>query len=144
MNLEWVLFSFRGRLSRLPYWIGTLISVVVMAGVMVLLSSQVHTISGWGIAVCALLFAMMLWAVLALASKRLRDRGKGFGWLAFYLLLPPAIEFLGGTTGSYGIAIAVSLVSIGISIAGLIDMGFLRGTRGANRFGGDPLERPAA
>ena len=106
-------FSLRGRVSRRQFWI---YGVLALAG----LAALGHALLGIArvrahsadIAVNLLL----LWPALAVSVKRWHDRDKSGWWVLLNLL--PVVGWLWA----------------------LVENGFLRGTRGPNRFGDDPLE----
>lgn len=128
-SLKWFLFSFKGRIGRLAYWIFTLISLSVLA---------VLTLGGGWItsavaekpetadfvtdspaqlifvAYMAVVIVIYLWTNYAVHAKRWHDRNKS-GWWSLIGLVP--------YIGSFWI---------------IVECGFLRGTEGPNRFGGDP------
>lgn len=120
MPLTELLFSFRGRINRLPYWI---VSVV-----MFLFGGTLHQLLGGrgpeqamssGPGLLALLFfAVSVWIGLALQIKRWHDRDKS-AWWALLNLVP--------VLGTIWI---------------LIECGLLAGSDGPNRFGRDPLQAP--
>ena len=118
MNLKALLFSFHGRINRLPYWIVTL--VLTGAGSA---ASQPATQYGpdnpmtIGPALITLVaFALQLWIGLAIQVKRWHDLDKS-GWWAIVNLIPV----------------------IGW-IWTLIQCGFMPGTKGENRFGTNPIK----
>jgi uncharacterized membrane protein YhaH (DUF805 family) len=87
-----VLFSFKGRLNRKPFWLYQL-AVAVATSVPFFLGE------GW------LAGVLELWAQAALSVKRAHDRGRS-GWFVLVLLVPlvqiwPFIVlwFLRGTAG---------------------------------------------
>jgi uncharacterized membrane protein YhaH (DUF805 family) len=75
---------------------------------------------------------------LALGAKRLHDRNKSAWWLALFWLLPGVLQGIGEQIGTAGIVL--SIAAFAISIWGLVELGFLRGTVGPNQYGPDPLE----
>lgn len=117
MDLKWLLFSFEGRVNRLPYWGVVLVMMALGAG----LNYAVGDI-GPGRPMTAgpailetVVFLLFLWVGLAMQIKRWHDRNKS-GWWALLNLLP--------IIGTLWI---------------LIECGFMRGTDGPNRYGADPL-----
>ncbi|GAF80899.1 unnamed protein product, partial [marine sediment metagenome] len=96
-----VLFSFRGRLTRKPYWIVTIVSYVTVLGLLFL--SVVADFQTWAqttpptagtgrlvilIAVLLLTFVVLggfLFIQIAIAAKRLHDRNKSGWWLLFLI-----------------------------------------------------------
>lgn len=139
MDWKFVLLSFQGRLNRKPYWIGALalmgVSILTVVGLLLL------TGGGAGFAVIGIVYLLMLWPALAIGVKRLHDRDKSAWWLLVFYALPVVLNITVGDGEGMGAAV-FGLASLGISIWALVEMGFLRGTAGANRYGPDPLAPP--
>jgi len=105
------------------------------------------------IAVLMLLYAVALCAVY---TKRLHDRGKSAWWLLPFLVIPwglgilkcldmPGLLQLGPYFGPLGMGWdAAALIGTILGIWAFIELFFFRGSIGANRYGPDPLSRPAA
>lgn len=127
LKLKSLLFSFQGRLNRAPYWyvhlalaaiqlpiMGALFAIIVYPAMetrdMDAIQSAFRTMN-----LIYVLFAPFIWITLAVMVKRCHDRDRT-GWFIFIMLVP----FIG-------------------PIWLLIELGFLRGTPGPNRFGPDPL-----
>lgn len=134
-------FSFKGRTNRQLYWFTVLCAyAAVLVGVFaVSFIPVVGPIAG------AIGFVLLIWVALAAAVRRLHDRNKS-GWWLVAMYLPIAV--LGGLSGVMSrsepeAAAAVNLLTLPFSLWILIELGFLRGTSGANRFGPDPLQPPA-
>jgi uncharacterized membrane protein YhaH (DUF805 family) len=159
MNFAQVLFSFRGRINRAKYWLAvlfwTVVAIVVfgvMAGMLakdiVALGSEpsaedvVRVILSYGIGfvlVFLVVFVPMMVSSLAIGIKRLHDRGQSGWWIVLFYFGPAAASAIGRSSGSEAVLLVLSLVSFGISIWAIVVLGFLRGTRGPNRYGPDPL-----
>jgi uncharacterized membrane protein YhaH (DUF805 family) len=58
-------------------------------------------------------------------------------WLSLFYLVPPVLQVIGQFLGSAGLIL--DLTAIGIGIWAIIELGFLRGTDGPDKFGPDPL-----
>jgi uncharacterized membrane protein YhaH (DUF805 family) len=140
MDWNHLLFSFEGRVNRAKYWLVALINIAVILVVAGLALVLLPITVAWIIIVVAVL--TMAYIGVAVGVKRLHDRNKSGWWLLLYYLVPGV---LGGIAGdSYqGINLALNLVGHAISLWGLIDLGFLRGTAGSNDYGPDPLEEQA-
>lgn len=123
--LTWkqILFSFKGRIPRRQYWGAYLVQILLIL-VVAFIGGLVAGVAGGadsagsGEAVISLIFipiyVIAVWSGLAVSVKRCHDRDRS-GWFIFISLIP----IIGG-------------------IWLLVELGFLRGTEGPNRFGGDP------
>ena len=117
MTIPQALFSFEGRMCRGDYW---------LKGFLVLLPVSIfNNILAYGVdhdgarAIAMVIGIASLWPGLALIVKRLHDRNRS-GWFAATLLIP--------------------FVNIIFAIWIIVEVWFLRGTIGPNRFGADPLQ----
>jgi uncharacterized membrane protein YhaH (DUF805 family) len=139
-----LLFSFQGRISRQPYWLvsaamialtSVLFGILVVAGASVLAGGLAAMADGalW----LLVLYVPMIWIGLAVAAKRLHDRDKSAWWLLLFYALPVVLDGIGEALG--GMGMVLSLVSLAISIWAMVELGFLHGTPGPNRYGPDPL-----
>ncbi|EGY02090.1 hypothetical protein AZA_88153 [Nitrospirillum viridazoti Y2] len=114
----WFLFSIRGRVTRREYWLKYalpwvgLFLLVVSVGSLTADSTGHNAWAGW---VLILVLVVSTWTGIAVQVKRLHDRGLS-GWFSLVGFIP--------ILGEYWLAAQV---------------GFMRGERGANRFGPDPL-----
>lgn len=129
MDIGSLLFSFRGRVNRRVYWGYSLfagaVSIVLLymmlqrlmsAGLTPGMSEEefMRAIGGIHQGWYNLIQLALLWPTLAIAVKRCHDRGRS-GWFLLVLLVPL------------------------VQIWPFIEISFLRGTEGENRFGADPL-----
>jgi uncharacterized membrane protein YhaH (DUF805 family) len=118
-------FSFRGRTSRQPFWVGTIVlgiigwaSAAPVIGAMASTESvsnstdQVRQYVAAGVYVLWSLASV--WPSLALQAKRWHDRDKS-AWM-----------------------ILINFIPLVGAIWALIELGFLAGTPGANTYGEDP------
>ena len=148
MPMSQLLFSFSGRLNRKPWWLVGLAMVVIMIVVMIAVfiaagvgagGNPIDSFGALGGALIVLLLLLIpiIWIGLALGAKRLHDRNKSAWWLVVFYLVPGVIDGIGSQLGGAGIIF--SIASFAISIWGLVEMGFLRGTVGPNQYGPDPL-----
>ncbi len=116
-------FSFTGRATRFDYWVRLVVPYLVGLFVAAFLDALLGTgdpETGNGGIFTILFVLAAIWPQLAVGAKRCHDRGRS-GWFLLIALIP----------------------LIG-SIWLLIELGFLRGTEGENRFGPDPLAAAAA
>lgn len=119
MTVGQALFSFQGRMCRRDYW---------FKGFLVLLPvGIINNILAYGInndgarALSMIIGIASIWPGLALIVKRLHDRNRS-GWFAATVLIP--------------------FLNVVFAIWILIEVWFLRGTVGPNRFGEDPVQEP--
>ena len=129
LSLKDVLWSFKGRISRSQYWLGTVITVglAVVAFIPLILSGALddgdtsaatgNLMSIVGPIIFFILLIPLIWMSLAIKIKRWHDRDKK-GWWCLIELIPLYI----GTIWAF------------------IENGCLAGTPGPNRFGNDPVE----
>ena len=148
MPMSQLLFSFTGRLNRKPYWLTTLCLILIFLVIIVLIvaiggaSILDGDLSGLGVAIILiiLLYIPLLWIGLALGAKRLHDRNKSAWWLVLFWIVPAILQGIGEQID--GIGLIFTLAGLALSIWGLVEIGFLRGTVGPNQYGPDPLEGP--
>lgn len=142
MNYARLWFSFRGRLNRAKYWT---ITVVNLAVLFVLFFIGYATGSMKAFAVAGIAFIPVFVSGLAIAVRRLHDRNKSAWWLLLFYLLPVVLHAVRDElmrfheTTAFFLAFACAVLSAIISIWALVELGFLRGTNGPNRYGPDPV-----
>ena len=152
--------GFRGRTGRARYWLYLAIALPSLVALVIVSYLYALSIPGayenggptplpsgpFGIA-AAIAWAMALFVLFAgyfaATVKRLHDRGKSAWWLFVFVFLPNAIYAFGEIavqTGFNSSAIfLIRFVAAGMFVWAFIELGCLRGTRGNNRFGPDPL-----
>ena len=109
-----MLFSFRGRINRKPYWMFILF---VFIGMIITSAIDMATV-GQDEGLASILFSLIaLWPSAAMQIKRWHDRDKSGWWVLINII--PIIGF----------------------IWALVETGFLSGTEDANRFGDNPLKQ---
>jgi len=109
MTIARALFSFEGRLCRSDYWLKGFLPLLPVGIINNILAYVVATDEARAISI--IIGVISLWPALALAVKRLHDRNRS----AWFLLIPIA------------------------NIWFMVEVLFLRGTVGPNRFGEDPV-----
>jgi uncharacterized membrane protein YhaH (DUF805 family) len=85
------------------------------------------------------LYAVGLWIYAATTIKRLRDRNKSGWWIILFAVLPILLPQVAGRLGEPNLAFFLGLIAFVLSIWSFVETFCLRGTRGPNRFGPDPL-----
>ncbi len=117
-----ILLTFQGRIGRQVYWlssIGVILVLVLLELLLIILGVNFRdnlVIKLFSQALSAFMVLFGVVTYFAIQIKRWHDRDKS-GWWMFIHLLP----YIG-------------------SIWTLIELGFLKGTDGPNRFGADPLQ----
>lgn len=85
------------------------------------------------------IFVVGIWFFGASTVKRLHDRDKSGWWIFPFYVAPPLLQRLWDWLDNPYLALLVSAIAFGLSTWGLVELYWLRGTRGPNRFGPDPL-----
>jgi uncharacterized membrane protein YhaH (DUF805 family) len=119
MDWNYLYTNFDGRISRQPFWIGTLVLWAASIALSILAGIIVGSASTAMMLIQLVIGLAFLVPSLAVAVKRFHDRDKS-GWWVLIIFIP-LIGF----------------------IWYLVELGFLPGTPGPNRFGPDPLGSPA-
>jgi uncharacterized membrane protein YhaH (DUF805 family) len=147
MNYAWLLLGFKGRINRARYIVVQLALLTVWFTVWLAplqLSSQWEALPG--VAVIA-----MIWINAATTAKRLHDRNRS-GWWAVAIIIVNRLSYVyyGLFFGlSFGVDISIAeelllvLVAVALSLLQtwiFIELVFLIGTDGPNRFGPDPTQ----
>jgi uncharacterized membrane protein YhaH (DUF805 family) len=129
------LFSFSGRIGRQGFWL-TWLGVLLYLVLLVMLGMAINGDAGW-----LSFLALMLpgFAVgMAASTRRLHDRDRSGWWLLFFCLLPPMLGSVAQAAGELGWLLSV--LGLGLLLWGTVELGFLKGRPGANRYGADPLD----
>jgi uncharacterized membrane protein YhaH (DUF805 family) len=162
------LFGFTGRVNRAKYWLATLIIVCWMMFALLLLAA-IGAIFGIptgplsidivGISASiqladedpsskASLFPQLItipltlvfaWSYAAVSIKRLHDRNKSGWWIVPFIVATGLYGHFGDRLGGSWAAAFVGLAVFIAFIWGFVEMYWLKGTHGPNRFGPDPL-----
>jgi uncharacterized membrane protein YhaH (DUF805 family) len=167
MPLRDLLFSSKGRVPRSTWWYfrlavaGLMVGISVVAVMMVTLLEGSFTTSNSSVLI-GLLFCLgvpayifLFYTDIMVSIKRCHDRNRS-GWFMLLSYVPSAIYvifswlFVVPASSSYGynpsgmadIAVmlncVLSLVTSGLGLWVLIELGFLKGTPGPNQYGPDP------
>ncbi|MGH6966919.1 MAG: DUF805 domain-containing protein [Phenylobacterium sp.] len=138
--------SFRGRSNRQRYWlmvlsIGGLMFVSAIVAVML---TSVPLLAVIAIPFCVAVVV----AAFANGVRRLHDRNKSAWWLLLFYVVPVTLGLPfrvmpdGSPDDVQAAAALLAVLGLPFSIWGLVELGFLKGTAGPNRFGEDPLGPP--
>jgi uncharacterized membrane protein YhaH (DUF805 family) len=113
-----ILFSFKGRITRLAYWIPCVTLSAVNFAIWFIVAGVIkeHHETTLPLLVVLLLWVIIdCWVGLAVQVKRWHDRDKS-GWM-----------------------VLINLIPVVGWIWSLVELGFLKGTSGPNQYGDDPL-----
>lgn len=156
MGLRELYTSFGGRISRTSYWFGILVllGIALVWLIALILYLRASNDGGRSYAVLEMIYiATMSFACTALMVQRLHDRNRS-GLLAGPIWAPLIIYILGSYIGlttqptavrGGTVFVPTSAGTAVLAIVGIvvlwtfIDLGCLRGTRGTNKYGHDPL-----
>jgi len=154
------MFSFSGRASRMDFWVVSvglsLLQVVfgMLAGLMIgmfarsWLSPDQNAIAAATFAVIVQL--LFLWPITAVAVRRSHDRNMSGWWYGAFALFGLGLAIAATVLEALGIPQeapeslivgGLSLAQIAVWLVFIVILGFLPGTRGANRFGHAPNSR---
>jgi uncharacterized membrane protein YhaH (DUF805 family) len=137
------LFGVQGRTGRLGYWRVQLLCAVCLAVVWML---GLFAMLGLGPIGSVLFAPIPVIVVISVATwfRRLHDRGKGLWWAFLFSAGPWVCLAVARGLASIGATALVitslpfSLGALGLTVWGLVEVGFLRGQPGPNRFGDPP------
>jgi uncharacterized membrane protein YhaH (DUF805 family) len=152
MGLRSTLFSFEGRINRAKYWLAALICLIGgMIFLMILIDAIADGLRGadpasaatlspiFFYAIAYPLYAVGLWIYAATTIKRLHDRNRSGWWIIPFGVLPVLLPEVAGWVGQSYLALFLGTAAFVLSIWSVVETFCLRGTRGPNRFGPDPL-----
>ena len=136
------MFGYRGRIGRVYFWLG-MMATAAIAGFVTPIAAGIFQISGEPGQFQSVTFivGLTVWMHSAVTVKRLHDRNRAGWWYALQGFAPPAMFLLAIYLTTVGVPEAASILFV-LSFFGIlwfvIELGFIPGTRGANRFGPDP------
>lgn len=139
--------SFRGRANRQLYWL-TALSIVGLFFAVAIVSIVLAIVPLLGGLIMIPVWGALLVAVVANGVRRLHDRNRSAWWLLLFYVVPAILSIparlaqYGPDDGFAAAAMLLALLGLPFSIWGLVELGFLKGTSGPNRFGEDPLRPP--
>ncbi len=134
---QW-LFSFNGRIPRSRFWTWTAIYYASFLASIALLPQS----GGFGNLILLIVGFVLLFPDLAVQAKRWHDLDKSLWWLTLNI---PIIadrllrSTLDGTNTQQTLQTAISIIAIACGCWLFIQCGFMKGTKGRNRYGESPL-----
>jgi uncharacterized membrane protein YhaH (DUF805 family) len=144
MDYAWLLLSFKGRINRARFLVVQL--ALITAWLIIWVKSPFDFSSQWEAWVVAL---ALIWINTATTVKRLHDRNRSGWWaVAVFVISRLSYVYYGLFFGlHFGVDISIAremlLVMFAVTLSVLqtwviIELFFLIGTEGPNRFGADP------
>jgi len=139
--------SVAGRIPRYRWWIGTLAVSAFLLFVFLLLLAIFgvgFVRSANGQAALFVLQLVRLYSYYCLAGKRFQDRAKPASFALIWIgpqLLSLLLDNLELTGVLSLVEFALATFNFVVGVWFLVELGFLRGTVGPNRYGPDPVER---
>lgn len=155
-----LLTTFEGRIGRGRFWLGVLaifVGAIILSFILVPIFGATSFL---GRTVQLVLGLALLYPFAAIATKRLHDRGKPqMPWLAIFIgpgallnimqslgigfttmqLVEPTSQLQMQVQVPNALGYIVMIASMIVGIWALVELGFLRGTRGDNDYGPDPV-----
>jgi uncharacterized membrane protein YhaH (DUF805 family) len=160
MDYRWFLFGFKGRINRAKYWLalffalGTMFIVLFPIATLVGGPGKTSFQLGGLISISGLPSGSLLswvttvplsifigWMGLATSVKRLHDRNMSAWWLVPFVAGPMLLDRLAEIIARQHLSFGFQLLAIALNLWFFIATFCLRGTRGPNRFGPDPLPK---
>ena len=139
--------SVAGRIPRYRWWVGTSAVSAFLLVVFLLLSAIFGTgffKSANGSAALFVLQLVWLYVSYCPAGKRFQDRAKPASFALIWIgpqLLSLLLDNLELTGVLSLVEFALATFNFVVGVWFLVELGFLRGTVGPNRYGPDPVER---
>jgi uncharacterized membrane protein YhaH (DUF805 family) len=85
------------------------------------------------------IFVVSVWFLAAATIKRLHDRNKNGWWIIPFFIVPGLLDKLSNWIDDPTAALFVNAIGSGLGVWCFVELLCLKGTRGPNRFGPDPL-----
>ena len=115
MNFAKICFSFKGRIGRGTWWLVNLLIFAILV-IVDIVDPDALDPDSLKVSEYIITLLVLVWIKFAVDAKRWHDREKSAVWILF------------------------SLIPIIGQIWTLVELGFLKGTKGHNRFGPDPVK----
>jgi uncharacterized membrane protein YhaH (DUF805 family) len=142
-------FGFAGRINRAKYWRVILLNFVcLMIFMMVVplsIGSSFHDADPkWAKPLTLALLAGTMGPILIISTwcfAAMHDRNKSGWWIALFFIAPSLLGKLSDRFDDQTAVFIISAVGLGLSIWCFAEIFCLKGTKGPNRFGSDPLAK---
>jgi len=136
-------FNFNSRSDRLEFWRVQVLTLILGGAVALASLVAIQFIGGAG-GLLFLAFIPLFALSVAVCVRRLHDRGKRGWWYLLFVIVPIACSSAANELLGYSapmnplLSLLFSLPGLALSVWGLVEIGFLRGERGSNRYGDEP------
>jgi uncharacterized membrane protein YhaH (DUF805 family) len=144
-------FGFHGRIGRKTYWqlgvaafaVAFVADIIALEFAAYFFGRTTHELQGAPMMkpVHLLFIGLAAWAFAALAARRLHDRNRTAWWTIVFspFLMFALAQILGASETVMTIVILPLLLSAPFVLWFWVELGFIKGTQGPNRFGPDPI-----
>ena len=134
------LFGAKGHIERAQYWrsLGLFAAVILFAAAAI--AAPIFIVM-----VILVFIPWLMWA-FAIHTERLHDRDKSAWWHLVFYVVPAVLGHFAKAawfTEGTGMLLhyVLALASFALTMWGLVEIGWLRGTAGPNKYGSIPLTR---
>ncbi len=140
------MFGHDGRIGRVSFWLGFCAMIAIVSFLGAIAEDAVAGTGDIGRYVAlATILGLMIWMQSAVINKRLHDRNRSGMWYFGYGMAPPGFFLWAIYLHASGELEAASILYILAALSFtwvLIELGFVPGTAGNNRFGPEPAWPP--
>jgi uncharacterized membrane protein YhaH (DUF805 family) len=84
-------------------------------------------------------FIFSMWFLAATTVKRLHDRNRSGWWIVLFFIAPALLGKIADRLGDSSAADLLTPIAFGLNLWGFVELMFLKGASGPNRYGPDPL-----
>ncbi|ODA65967.1 hypothetical protein A7A08_03110 [Methyloligella halotolerans] len=153
MDLKHLYLTLRGRIGRQTFWMAMIPLFVAYWVASILIHVMAASMAGNQVmgalasGMIMVVSAAFLIGFIAVCVKRLHDRGKSGWWMAGLYAVSLAGIFVATSSGLAMTPVGFTSLGnmltalwLGILLWLIIELGIMRGTRGSNAYGPDPLE----
>jgi uncharacterized membrane protein YhaH (DUF805 family) len=146
MDLKYLFTNFSGRTTRQQFWIAlatvAAVWIAVRFATVELMARSTAETAYFLIVGMSVISLVLVLAVIPVLIKRLHDRNKSAHHLWLLMAAVIGSQSMPRSDGSLPLLLA-GLVLVAISLWYFVELGFFRGTAGANAYGPDPLSKMA-
>jgi uncharacterized membrane protein YhaH (DUF805 family) len=153
--MDWnFFFGFEGRVNRARFWRVMLLNFVCTMIFMMVVplsigGSFLNADPKWAKPLTLALLAgtmgpiliISTWCFAAISIKRLHDRNKSGWWMVLFFVVPSLLDKLWAWLDLPTGAFIVGAIWFGLSVWCFVEIFCLKGSKGPNRFGSDPLAK---